>query len=289
MLKKILTYSAYWTTATLFFALVLVPTIVFGQGFNNQRIHRKQPSPPVATSTPPVTVPSGFQFGMFNGVGETTIGSISSFFIGDGDSFTQDYQGLKLSGPLFVYWESSLTASQIANGSADSYLKGWATQMKAYGQTIDFAPLDEMNGNWASYYGNTTTYKAAYIHVHNLFAGDTNVKFLYDPNVGNGITSYYPGSSYVDIVGLDGFDFGGQSFAQVFDSSFSAIQSFGKPIWLTSTGVVSSDNQSQYLQDMFAAIKTYNIQGIMYFNYNAGPGQNFVLGSSAISTLKTLL
>ncbi len=122
---------------------------------------------------------------------------------------------LNLHGQLFVYWEPNLTATQIEAGAADSFLKNWATQMKAYGQPIIFAPLDEMNGNWSAYYGNPTAFKAAWIRIHSLFSGDSNVKFAYDPNVefpGTPVSTfvdYYPGSAYVDIVGLDGFDFGG--------------------------------------------------------------------------------
>lgn len=258
----------------------------FARGFSNQRIHH-QPTPPppvVATSTPPA--PSSLQFGMFNGSGNTKYGTISAFFIGDGDSFTEDYQGLKLSGPLWVYWESSLTATQIANGSADSFLKGWATQMKAYGKQIYFAPLDEMNGNWNPYYGNPTAFKAAWVHIHSLFSGDTNIKFAYDPNVcGPGIpcssiSGYYPGSAYVDIVGLDGFDFGGQTFSQVFSGSILPAQALNKELWITSTGVVASDNQSAFLEAALAS----KVSGIIYFDY-----QQFVLGSSALSTLSSML
>jgi hypothetical protein len=47
--------------------------------------------------------------------------------------------------PLTVCWELGLTAMQIENGAADSYLKSRAKEMPAYDHPIIFALLDEMN------------------------------------------------------------------------------------------------------------------------------------------------
>jgi len=238
---------------------------------------------------------------MYNNQKETQYGTITGYFLGDGDDFTEDLKSQNVSGPLFAYWESSYTAAQIENGKADSFLKLWATEMKAYGQPIIFAPLDEMNGNWNPYFGDPAAFKAAWIRIHGFFTGDTNVKFAYDPNVATPGTylstanflDYYPGSAYVDIVGLDGFDFGNgggnvsQTFAQVFDASFATMQTLDKPFWITSTGVVNTDNQSAFITAAFAAVKTYNLAGIVYFNYDVPA--NFVLGTAALATLKSSL
>src|SRR5580693_1220932 len=258
-------------------ALFLAASPAFARGH-----HYHQPAPP-----PPPVIPIGnqsstIQFGMYNNQKQTQYGTYTGFFFGDGDDFTQDLASQKVTGPIFAYWESGYTATQIENGAADSFLKTWASEMKAYKQPVIFAPLDEMNGNWSPYYGNPTAFKAAWVHIHGLFSGDSNVKFAYDPNVcGPGIpcstlTGYYPGSGYVDLAGLDGFDAGGQNFSGVFSSSLGPIESLGKPLWLTSIGVVSSDNQSAFLQ---AAFKS-GAQGIIYFNQ-----QPFNLGSAALATL----
>jgi hypothetical protein len=248
------------------------------------RGHHHQPVPPPIVT--PVTIPSGIQFGMYNNEKKTQYGTYTGFFFGDGDDFTEDLASQNITGPIFAYWESSYTAQQIENGDADSFLKVWASEMKSYGQPVIFAPLDEMNGDWSPYYGNPTAFKAAWIHIHSLFSGDSNVKFAYDPNVcGTGmscsaLTAYYPGSAYVDIVGLDGFDFGGQNFSQVFSESLPVMQAFGKPLWATSIGAVSLDNQSAFLQAAFAS----GAKGIIYFNQSP-----FTLGSAALGTLKALL
>jgi len=152
------------------------------------------------------------------------LGSWKGIFIGDGDSFTQDFRQYDF--PLTVCWESGLTAMQIENGAADSYLKSWAKEMAAYGHPIIFGPLDEMNGNWNAYSGDPNAFKAAWVRVYGFFAGVLNVQFAFGVYNGsvpvtadNGLTSYYPGGNFVDLVGVDGFNFGGQTWAQVFSGA----------------------------------------------------------------------
>ena len=105
-----------------------------------------------------VQTPSGLQWGAFTR-GSSELGSWKAVFIGDADSFTQDFGQYDV--PLTICWELGLTAMQIENGAADSYLKSWVKEMAAYGHPIIFAPLDEMNGNWNAYSGDPNASKAA--------------------------------------------------------------------------------------------------------------------------------
>jgi hypothetical protein len=93
---------------------------------------------------------------------------------------------------------------------------------------------------------------------------------------------YYPGRSFVDILGVDGFDFGGQTWAQVFDHALAPLQSLGQPIWILSEGLAVSDNQTQFLKDTYTGVAQYGVPVVMYFNASDGK-HNFVLGSSALS------
>jgi hypothetical protein len=255
--------------------LLFLPFTVFARS-NHHRIPSPSPAPipPVATPT------STIQWGAFTG-NTKPLGSYQAFFIGDGDSFTADAQGF--TDPLVVYWESNYTAAQISSGKADSFLKNWATQMKTYNKPIIFDVLDEMNltGEYP-YAGNTGSFKTAFQHVAALFSGRTNVKLAYDPNVafsGNPVSSfvaYYPGDAYVDLVGLDGFDFGGQTFAQVFSASLSAMKSDfpSKPLWILSTGTVDSPIS------WISGLKSTGVAGVIYFDY-----QDFTISASTLQSL----
>jgi hypothetical protein len=233
--------------------------------------HRSRKSRPQAQTPAPniYTDPAiSIQWGAFTGNAEP-LGQWQAFFVGDGDSFSQDAQGF--TEPLVVYWESNLTASQIASGQADPFLKQWAIQMQSYPREVIFDVLDEMNGSWSAYSGDPAEYIAAYRHVRSFFPASSNIKFAYDPNVAfpgvptSSFLSYYPGSAYVDVVGLDGFNFGGQTFPQVFGQSLSAMQNFGKPLWIFSTGSVAP--QAQFVSDLVSEAPGYGVQGFIWFDW----------------------
>jgi hypothetical protein len=75
-----------------------------------------------------------------------------------------------------------------------------------------------------------------------------------------------------------GFDFGGQTFSQVFSSSLAAMKSDfpSKPLWILSTGSV--DSPTAFIQSAYSS----GVSGIVWFSY-----QQFSLTSTSISTIQT--
>jgi beta-mannanase len=144
-------------------------------------------------------------------------------------------------------WDPSALGSQpayslaaIAGGSYDSYVKQAAADAKAYGKPFQLRFAPEMNGNWspwgAGVNGNTAhQYVQAWQHVVGLFrsAGVTNVTWVWCPNNGpsSTIASFWPGSSWVDMLGMDGYNDAGalsagdlwMSWTQVFAQAYKAI------------------------------------------------------------------
>jgi hypothetical protein len=196
---------------------------------------------------------------------------------------------------LLVFWEPSFGYSTINNGNEDSYITQFATEAKSYGYPVILVPFDEMNLNeapWGAASGNSSSaaknntpagFIQAWQRMYNLFAaaGATNVKFAWDVNASsqpntaaNSIASYYPGSAYVDYVGVDGFNFGDptQSFGQIFDSPVSQIEQYGKPIYIFSMGSYEYSGKAAWITDALGVhIKTYaNIAGWIWFNQNDG-------------------
>jgi hypothetical protein len=97
----------------------------------------------------------------------------------------------------------------------------------------------EMNGNWYPWServnGNQPgDYVRMWRHVHDIFTrvGANNVTWVWNPNI-SGSTStplkeLYPGDSYVDWTGLDGYNWGTdkgswQTFSQVFDGNYGGF------------------------------------------------------------------
>jgi hypothetical protein len=54
----------------------------------------------------------------------------------------------------------------------------------------------------------------------------------------NSLTAYYPGNAHVDIVGVDGLDFGGQPLSQMF---VPALQSLKAVSLLSPSGFLQAD------------------------------------------------
>ncbi len=105
--------------------------------------------------------------------------------------------------------QSSYSLAAIAGGAQDSYLRGWAQQLHAYGKPILIRFAHEMNGTWyPQWSGDPAAYIAAWRHIHDLFVqnGATNVQWVWAPNIWYQVSlatdgrAYYPGDGYVDWV-----------------------------------------------------------------------------------------
>jgi hypothetical protein len=146
-----------------------------------------------------------------------------------------------------------------------------------------------MNGNWypwgGTVNGNTpAAMVAAWRHIHDIFVseGATNVKFVWCPNVdsvpntsANSIASYWPGDGYVDMVGLDGYNFGGtawRSFSQTFSSAYAKVTSLtSKPVIVAEIACAGvGGNKPAWISDMFKVIPASfpRIAGIAWFDAN---------------------
>ncbi|MFF0944907.1 glycoside hydrolase family 26 protein [Kocuria sp. CPCC 205300] len=108
---------------------------------------------------------------------------------------------------------------RIAAGDHDAHITDWATRLADWGGPVMLRFGHEMNGNWYPWAegvnGNGAgDYVAAYRHVHDIFtaAGADNVQWVWNPNVpywgSTPLDGLYPGADYVDVAGLDGYNWG---------------------------------------------------------------------------------
>lgn len=116
------------------------------------------------------------------------------------------------------YDTRAITLEQIADGVHDDQLYRWADELRAWGGTVHLRFAHEPNGDWYPWSpaGGTPpeVYVAAWRHVHELFRlkQATNVKWIWAVNVphegSSPIGELYPGDGYVDVVGVDGYNWG---------------------------------------------------------------------------------
>jgi hypothetical protein len=169
--------------------------------------------------------------------------------------------------------QATYSLSNIARGDFDSFFASIADGLKGYGSSVYVCLMPEMNGNWYPW-GNgqnansTTNFINAWRHVVGVFRGRgaTNVKFVWAPYVKNYLSgsrssvpflNFYPGNSYVDVLGVSGYNYGAttgasySSFSALFSTSYTDLTriSSAKPIWITKTGTASDSEPTRTSPD----------------------------------------
>jgi hypothetical protein len=175
-----------------------------------------------------------------------------------------------------ISWTSDTTPlTSISDGSEDSTIDAAANLAKQWPGTLYIRFDYEMNvssSEWnPSNLGETPAdFVSAWQYVVNRFNTDgvTNVQWIWSPNVDcNGscpFDSYYPGSSYVNMVGLDGYNYAWvdsvswDTFAALFQNSYNDIVALapGKPVDIAETAsaeanspeVLAGDSKASWIQ-----------------------------------------
>jgi hypothetical protein len=206
-------------------------------------------------------------------------------------------------------WDPNLHSEQpeyaparIAAGAFDNYLDWWARDAAAYRAPLLVRFAHEMNGTtypWAPAVngGSPASYVAAWRHVHDRFtaAGATNVIWVWSPNVVMGLPTpvqqVYPGSSYVDVAAVDGYNYGADepdwggwnSPHRLFADTVAAVERLtpDKPLWVNETGSTErGGDKARWISDLFDYLRTTRASGLVWFDF-AVPGEpDFRLASS---------
>jgi hypothetical protein len=171
--------------------------------------------------------------------------------------------------------------ANIAAGRFDFTLNSYAKGISALSYPVVIRFAHEMNGDWypwgATVNGNSPSdYVAAWRHVHDVFAAQnvTNVAWMWSPNVNRWsqtpLVSLYPGDSYVDIVGMNGYaSRATDDFNITFVGTIDELKTFTqKPIMVTETGVDANlPNKPELIRSWFAHLtERGDIVGVLWFN-----------------------
>ncbi len=192
------------------------------------------------------------------------------------------WEAVDYSRDYFSQPEYSLDA--VLSGRLDPYFTHFAEGAKAYGGEVILIPFSEFNGNWypwgVSLGTNGAKFVDAYRYLHKFFVNVPNVKFGWVPNNDsvpdtpqNKFELFYPGSEYVDYVGVDGFNFGGsqqQTFAQMFDSPLTRLTQYNKPIFIFSMASTEYAGKPAWITDALT-VQLYRypqVAGWLWFNEN---------------------
>lgn len=165
----------------------------------------------------------------------------------------------------------------IVAGGYDDYLRSFASTVRGFGQRVIMSFAPEMNGTWDSWGAGHTApsvWIAAWRHVVDVFraAGASNVTWLWTVNSVNGVDTplrlWWPGASYVNWVGIDGYYFQpADTFRSVFGTTLSELHTFtAAPVLIAETAAAPSPEQAAQIKGLFAGIRAYHLRGAVWFD-----------------------
>jgi len=173
---------------------------------------------------------------------------------------------------------------RIAAGAYDSYIKSTAQEIKTLHCQLVLRFDHEMNGHWypwgvatAGMHNTTGQYVAMWRHVWRIFhrQGVTNVKWMWSPNLlykggVDKLGALYPGNSYVDLVGMDGYLIpAGRSASSVFNPIMAKLRRVApsKPWIVAETGVAQGSGQPGGISRLLKMVRTNKkLIGLIYLN-----------------------
>jgi mannan endo-1,4-beta-mannosidase len=163
------------------------------------------------------------------------------------------------------------TLDSILAGRWDGYFRRFAKDARASRDVIYYRFGYEMNGAWQAWGEQPDKFTKAWRRAWKIFKEEKadNVRWVFSANVIWGektvkddLLAYYPGAKYVDVVGLDGYNFGDnhsryhrwKSYADVFRISLDALKRNypDKPLWITEIGCAEGPGKAEWIQDFFA-------------------------------------
>jgi beta-mannanase len=199
--------------------------------------------------------------------------------------------------PIISWSSNSTPLTSISNGSQNNTIDAAASLAKKWPGTLYIRFDYEMNitsSPWDPTKLNETPadYVAAWQYIVNRFKntdGVTNVKWVWTPNIDcKGdcpFTSYYPGNNYVDMVGLDGYNYASldgvnwRTFSDLFQNDYNELVALapGKPIYIAEVGCAEAnssessagDSKAVWIQQMASTI-TSDMPGVVALTWWEG-------------------
>lgn len=196
-------------------------------------------------------------------------------------------------------WEPQVSGAGVSydavvSGGYDAYITEMAQAVKGVGSTVRISLAPEMNTDWTPWGigkqgNNRDNHKLFWRHVVQKFrdVGTNNVKWIWSANVRpwNAGTLYgtyadiFPGSDYVDYMGLDGYNWGTsqswsswQTFSEVFASSYNELANVSAKniLIMEMASAEAGGSKAAWIADLFSQLKGgySRIVGFTWFHIN---------------------
>ncbi|MFD3445195.1 glycoside hydrolase family 26 protein [Microbacteriaceae bacterium 4G12] len=298
-----------------------------------------QPAPTEPLPTPttrPATSTAPLRFGLMTPGGPLATAELdaAAVTLGESPSILMWYADFQQAPPIaeldataargatpLVTWEPwawgggavqpAYASDRITAGTYDAHIATWGRALAAWGKPVLLRYGHEMNGPWYPWSdgvnGNGTgDYVAAWRHVHDVVAatGASNVQWVWSPNVPDGqmpaFSTLYPGSSYVDVVALDGYNWGTTtswsswtSPSALFGGPLEQLRAVapGKPIMIGETSSAEAGgDKAAWSRDLIAYLSSQpDVTAVVWFNVNKETDWRFDSSPAAATSLREAL
>ncbi len=213
----------------------------------------------------------------------------------------------KRNGSVQAKKQRRAVVRQIALGKHDAYVRKWARDAVAFGKPMALRFMHEMNGDWYPWApgvndNSARAFKAAWRHVHEIFRreGATNVSWVFSvatfaggkPTTRRQLKKYYPGSRYVDWLGLSGFNWDGNhngpyvDYEHLIRPAYRAVKAFNKPMMVAEIGTANPQTarSSDWVRDTLASTEQRfpRIKALVWYDA-PHPVRDFTLRGQALA------
>jgi len=215
--------------------------------------------------------------------------------------------------------QPAYSLQKIIAGTYDTYIHRWAHAAASWGKPFYLRFAHEMNGAWYPWAvgvnGNTgAQYITAWRHVSGIFRqeGATKVRWVWSANISdtanawqhgkqpNPLSAFYPGDSYVDWVGMEGYNWGTSqswsswtSLASAFGGLYAALTPLtSRPMMIAETASteVGGDKASWIMRGLLNDVPSRfpRIRAVIWFNENKETDWRVNSSATALAAFKSV-
>lgn len=176
--------------------------------------------------------------------------------------------------PLIQMLPRTAPLADVAAGKYDAQLRVWAAALRATRHPVILSFAHEMNGSWDQWGCQHTpapVFIAAWRHLHQVI-GTADVTWLFNVNEGwtgapCSLLSRWPGSAYVDWIGIDGYlRPGSRPFMQGLGYSIQKLERKHKPVIVAEAGASIGPGVAARMTSLFAGTRALHCLGLIYFD-----------------------
>jgi beta-mannanase len=208
--------------------------------------------------------------------------------------------------PWHAVQKAAIDYDGVLSGKDDVYIREFAVKMKTIGKPILLRFAHEMNGDWYPWSAQkigAEKYQRLFKYVWRIFedVGAGDVRWVFSINASNVPDSNryelcYPGGSYVDYIGLDGYNWGStqswsrwSSFKDIFSEIYGeVVRRYKKPVIISEFGTTSTGGDKvRWIDEALREAKLMPaVKALVLFNVDKETDWKIASGSEASRVLK---